>query len=197
MCYESAMKAFKNLMKDGHSGHSIQITKNILNRLIDGKPLTPIEDTDDVWGLVTDYPNGTKGYQCKRMSALFKDISPDGTVTYNDVERVVGIEVDNKSSWHSGLCDRVINEMFPIKMPYFPNNKPFEVYMKSVTEDEHGNVIETPGCFNTVYLYYAIKPDGERIELNRKFKENEQGKMVEVAIAVTLGEESEVQGNDL
>lgn len=41
-CYESALKAFYCLMEDWHSGMSIGITKNILNRLIDGKCLTPI-----------------------------------------------------------------------------------------------------------------------------------------------------------
>lgn len=46
-CYESALKAFNSLLEDGHSGYSIGFTKNILNRLIDGQPLTPIEDTDD------------------------------------------------------------------------------------------------------------------------------------------------------
>lgn len=45
-CYESALKAFESLLGDGHSGMSIGFTKNILNRLIDGKPLTPIEDTE-------------------------------------------------------------------------------------------------------------------------------------------------------
>ena len=49
-CYDSAMKAFESLLDDNHSGLSIGITKNILNRLIDGKPLTPIEDTEEVWG---------------------------------------------------------------------------------------------------------------------------------------------------
>lgn len=48
-CYESALKAFKSLVKDGHSGMSIGFTKHILNRLIDRKPLSPIEDTEDVW----------------------------------------------------------------------------------------------------------------------------------------------------
>ena len=43
-CYQSALKAFNSLCEDGHSGMSIGFTKNILNRLIDGKPLTPIED---------------------------------------------------------------------------------------------------------------------------------------------------------
>ena len=54
-CYESALKAYKCLMEDGHSGFSISITKHILTRLIEGKPLTPIEDTDDIWNDVSGY----------------------------------------------------------------------------------------------------------------------------------------------
>lgn len=47
-CYKSALKAFNSLCKDGHSGCSIGITRAILDALIDGKPLTPIEDTSEV-----------------------------------------------------------------------------------------------------------------------------------------------------
>ena len=45
-CYESALKAFESLCEDGHSGMSIGFTKAILDRMIDGKPLTPIDDTE-------------------------------------------------------------------------------------------------------------------------------------------------------
>ena len=38
------------------------------NRLIDGKPLTPIEDTDDIWNLIDNHEDGYISYQCKRMS---------------------------------------------------------------------------------------------------------------------------------
>lgn len=48
VCYDSALKAYESLCEDGHSGLSIRITQNILNRLIDGKVLTPIEDTPDM-----------------------------------------------------------------------------------------------------------------------------------------------------
>ena len=41
-CYESALRAYRSLERDGHSGMSVQITKSILNRLIDGKCLTPL-----------------------------------------------------------------------------------------------------------------------------------------------------------
>ena len=48
-CYGSALKAFNSLMEDGHSGMSIGFTIQILNRLIAGKPLTQVEDTEDIW----------------------------------------------------------------------------------------------------------------------------------------------------
>ena len=68
-CYDSALKAFESLCGDGHSGFSIGITKGILNRLIDGKPLTPIEDIEDVWNVCSRGENGgVVTYQCKRMS---------------------------------------------------------------------------------------------------------------------------------
>ena len=85
-CYRSALKAFDSLMEDGHSGMSIGITKNILNRLIAGKPLTPIVDTEDIWSNHVSFEkNGEKSIQCKRMSSLFKHIKADGSVSYNDV----------------------------------------------------------------------------------------------------------------
>ena len=51
-CYDSALKAFKSLAEDGHSGMSIKLTQQILNRLIDGKPLLPIEDREDIWVII-------------------------------------------------------------------------------------------------------------------------------------------------
>ena len=45
-CYESALCGYKSLMQGDHDEFSLQVTKGILNRLVDGKCLTPIEDTD-------------------------------------------------------------------------------------------------------------------------------------------------------
>lgn len=45
-CYQSALKAYKSLMDDGHSGYSFSITKNILKKLLDEIPLSPITDED-------------------------------------------------------------------------------------------------------------------------------------------------------
>ena len=75
-CYESALKAYNSLMEDGHSAASIQFTKDILNRLIDGKPIMPIEDTDDIWLTGVDFGDYVS-YQCSRMSSLFKKVYND------------------------------------------------------------------------------------------------------------------------
>jgi hypothetical protein len=171
-CYESALKAYKSLMKDGHSGFSIVMTKHILNRLIDGKPLTPIEDTPDVWYDISDI-NGLNGevvnYQCKRMSSLFKYVYADGTVKYEDINRCYCVDINNiEVTYHSSLVQRIIDEMFPITMPYFPG-EPIKVYCEDFLTNRKN------GDFDTVGIFYAIKPDGEKVEINRFFKESEDG----------------------
>lgn len=168
-CYDSAMKAYKSLMNNGHSGFSIMLTKQILNRLIDGKPLTPIEDTPDVWAESRDFleNRGYVNYQCLRMSSLFKKVYPDGTVKYVDIDSVQCVDADNGSSYHSGLAQRIIDEMFPITMPYCPG-KGFTVYCTDCLSDPKN------GDFDTVAVLYAIKGDGERLEINRFFKEDRE-----------------------
>lgn len=168
-CYESALKAFKSLLEDGHSGFSIGMTKYILNRLIEGKPLTPIEDTEDIWVGCT-YRKEFDSYQCKRMSSLFKDVYPDGSIKYQDNNRICCVNVDNPNvSYHSGLISNLIDGMYPITMPYFPESKPFMVHCEEFLTDPKN------GDFDTVGILYVIKPDGDRVEINRFFKDNDEG----------------------
>lgn len=166
-CYESAYKAFKSLLEDGHSGMSIGFTKAILNRLIDGKPLTPIEDTPDAWNDVVDKGRGYTTYQCKRMSSLFKYIYEDGTIEYRDVDRFLCVNKDdpNACSWHNGFINRLLSKSFPITMPYNPTSKPWYVYCTEGLSDPKN------GDFDTIGVWYILKPDGERIEIERFFKE--------------------------
>lgn len=168
-CYESALKAFNSLMEDGHSGFSIRMTKQILNRLIDGRPLVPIEDTDDVWNECEwSSVETAKTYQCKRMSALFKDVYPDGTVKYTDVDRIIGVNLDNPNvGWHSRITRDIVEELFPLTMPYMPADKPYEVYCEECLTDPK------KGDYDTIGVLYILKPDSERVEVNRYFKEGD------------------------
>lgn len=59
---------------------SISITKSILIRLIEGRPLNDIQDVDEVWNEVGSLDKEVKEYQCSRMSSLFKKVYPDGSV---------------------------------------------------------------------------------------------------------------------
>lgn len=172
-CYESALKAYQSLCEDGHSGFSIGLTKRILNRLIEHKPLTPIEDTDDVWSDISDI-SGLHGeeanYQCNRMSSLFKYVYADASVKYRDVDRSYGVTAINNSdvSYYSGLVDRIIDEMFPITMPYSPEGAIKVVCEEFLTDEENGD-------FDTVGVLYCIKPNGEKVLIDQFFKESDNG----------------------
>lgn len=187
-CYGSALKAYKSLMGDGHSGFSIGMTQQILNRLIDGKPLTPIEDTPDIWSDISEYrpEEGYRDYQCKRMSALFKYVYDDGRIEYKDIDSFYCIDIQSHVTYHSGLVQHLMDEMFPISMPYMPE-KPIKVYCSDLLTDRKN------GDFDTVAVFYAVKPDGEKIEINRYFKEAPSGWAEIDADEYALRQEMEAQ----
>lgn len=166
-CYESALRAYECLCRDGHSGFSIQITKSILNRLVDGKCLTPIEDTPDIWNEI-DNGKGAKKYQCKRMSSLFKEVASDGTATYRDVNRVYCVNIDAPDvSYTNGLATRLVDKLFPITMPYLPTGKKFKVVREEFLVDEKN------GDYDTLAFLWIETPDGKKVEVNRYFKESD------------------------
>lgn len=159
-CYESALKAFNSLLEDRHSGFSIQITRYILDRLVCGKPLTPIEDTEDMWELIDDRKDGTKTYQCRRMASFFKDVHPDGTVKYRDLDQFCCVNVDHPcASYNSGFINHIMSELYPITMPYLPLDESITVFIE---ED-----------YDTTGILYCITPEGKTREINRYFKDGD------------------------
>lgn len=170
-CYQSALKAFRSLMDDGHSGFSIGCTKAILNRLIDGKPLTPINDVDDEWNSESDFYGEDGHYQHNRASSVFKTVNPDGSVEYNDVDRTVLVEVADdgtETTWHSGLASKLVNEIVgPITFPYYPSAKPYKVYAH-----QFDSVNAEVGCFDTSHILKIVDPDGNEIDCERFYVES-------------------------
>ena len=172
-CYESALKAYKSLCDDGHSGMSISVTRNILNRLIRHQPLTPIEDVEDVWtehfGMQED--DRIKVYQCKRMGCFWQNVYPDGTIRYQDNDRACGVNMNNPvCTYHSGLATRIVDEMYPIAMPYCPPNQPYMVYTEEFLFDPRN------GDFDTVHIHYIRTPEGDKVDVNRMFTTSEDGR---------------------
>lgn len=165
-CYDSALKAFRSLTEDGHSGMSIKITKQILNRLIDGSPLTPIEDREDIWNEITrNKENERIVYQCSRMSSLFKYVYENGKVEYSDIDRFYCFDIIKPDMrYSSGLVKNIIDEMFPITMPYSPANERIKVCCEDFL------VSKDNGDFDTVGILYLIDYSGKKIQINRFFK---------------------------
>ncbi|MCF0126035.1 MAG: hypothetical protein HUJ68_09850 [Clostridia bacterium] len=172
LCYESALKAFKSLMDDGHSGMSFGITKNILIRLMEEKPLKPIEDTEDVWVKNLWEKDGKENcsYQCKRMSSLFKEIK-DGKTTYHDVGRAVYREFNGHDwmTWGNGDVARLIDEMFPIIFPYYP---PAGKYI--VEGFSFDSVNAQPGEVDTKAYWTLKEPEGKIHKLNKFYIEKDE-----------------------
>lgn len=170
-CYKSALKAFECLCEDDHSGYSIEITKDILNRLIDAIPLTPATDSEDSWNYVYNIEDGTAVYQSSRMSGLFKHVKPDGDVTYHDVNRYRCVDTDNVSGVYlSGFVSNLIDEMYPISMPYIPESKPIIVTCKTFLLDPSN------GDFDHRGILLASNPNtNSSFTINRYFKETSDG----------------------
>lgn len=162
-CYDSALKAFKSLLEDGHSGMSISITKDILNRLIDGKCLTAVSEQDE-WRL--SWENDEEAhYQSKRMSSLFKTVNKKtGDIEYDDVDRVCAFDENlPKAYYHCKIARDVVNEFFPITLPYYPENGVYRVAMTNYLTDRKN------GDFDTECIDYIKTPDGDMIHIGRYY----------------------------
>lgn len=180
-CYKSALKAYKSLAEDGHSGMSFSFTRDILERLMRHEPLTPITDDDFKGGslIYSDEDLASMGLkseiQCPRMSSLFRKETIDGKVTYCDVNRAYSVNVETPSDTFScGRETNIVDEMFPIKMPYLPEKEEYKVYVQTFLTDKKN------GDFDTQGILYLTTPEGKRIDINRYYTEK-AGKMVEIS----------------
>ena len=159
-CYESALKAYKALEADGHSGMSWGFTKSILTRLMDDKPLTPIEDTDDAWSEITDKREDFTEYQCKRYPALFKTVWDDGKVEYDDNNRIVFEDKYTLSTFSFGFGKQILRQYIPpITLPYMPDRPYIGVTVDFLLHPENGD-------FDHFGIEKLICPDGTVKNLN-------------------------------
>lgn len=172
-CIDSVLRAYKTLLQDDHSGMSMSFTKTILNRLIDRKCLTPITEddftlTDNQIYVSDDYlrENNLKyEIQCPRYTALFKSEDLEGNISYTDVNRVCCFDInDVYFPFYSSRATKFVDEMFPIELPYMPEDKSYKLYIEEFLINK---ALED---FDTVAYCYVITPDKQKIEINRYFK---------------------------
>lgn len=178
-CYQSALKAYLSLMKDGHSGFSFAATRNILEKLLYSTPLTPIEDIPEEWEDVDYVDEGGMGhFQCKRRFSLFKYISQDGKVFYRDnnqyVCKLFTDEGEQDGDFHCKVIEDIMNEMYPITMPYMPEIKPYTVVVRPYLTDRNN------GDIDTLHVVDIRLPNGGYKFVGRFFKEDPKQGWVEI-----------------
>jgi hypothetical protein len=116
----------KEFSEEGHSGFSGQYALNILTKLLDFKPLTPLTGEDDEWNLV-----GDGHWQNKRCSSVFKGVDGscydiDGKMFWEWQRNEDGQAV---KSYYSGYGCSV-----PVTFPYTPPKEPIYEYRYSDAE---------------------------------------------------------------
>lgn len=164
-CYQSALEAFNNLIDDDPNGVSIELKKQILMRLIAGLPLSPISEENSTWDLFRIYEDKSREYLSSRFNRLHKIVYPNNTIEYKDYLRTICVDLDSVdgSFYYSRLVSDVINDLFPIKLPYFPSVRNYKVCCDTFLFDK------TNGLFDTRAILNATTPDGDIVEINRYF----------------------------
>lgn len=181
-CYEAvvneAVKLFNELEDLQHTEESKVMIKRFLSRLIEDKPLSPIEDRDDMWdevGVNTGEDSEVTLYINRRLRTLYKrevrDIKKDALIekTYHDPTRVTCINTIDGKEVILSLVNDYVDEHFPIKFPYFPTDK----YTVGVTMFNHKNPLED-GEEDTICIKTIIDPDHKVAVPNAHYALNEK-----------------------
>lgn len=174
MCYQAAGELLKIFEAQGHSGYSAQLVKQIFNRLVDGKPLTPVTDEEDQWTEYAQYlsaDDGIRRYQHKRMSSLFKRVNADSKISINDIDRVKVYDKEIDAYFSTRFIDGLVNEIWPIAFPY--RGEKIRVSIEEIVADD------TPYS-DLLYVAKAVKEDGTEILIDRYFVKDEDGGYAEL-----------------
>ena len=130
MMREHILKMVKLFAEEGHSGFSGRYALDLLTKLLDFKPLTPLTGEDDEWTDISDYGDSPR-YQNKRRSSVFKN--PDGEC----------YDIDGKVFWEwyrdeNGKAYKSYYSNYgcrlPVTFPYMPPDKPIYEYRWSDAE---------------------------------------------------------------
>lgn len=163
--YHAALSAFEFLMEDIRKGSgTVNGNFNILTQLINGQPLTPIEDVPENWEEAAVSETGT-AYICKRLKSLRKYVSKaDGMTLYNDISRYRCIDINNPEvTYTSSIVTRILDEMFPITFPYQPVG-----IIKAFVEEF--STIQDDDSFDLIGILYFRHTDSRMTKVNRYFK---------------------------
>lgn len=189
--YQVALDTFINFLDNAQNltDQLVEVAKAVLFELIHSQPLTPIQDDENEW-VVSDHTFGYDPYneredghawnmyQSLRYPSLFKKVvykkGDEKEVTYTDIDRSSAIDIWTMNCYEGGLAESILNEMYPITMPYQPSVDKIRIFTEEFAHSEG----DDPDTFGI--LYFRL-PSGELQKIDRFFKEDpETSKIVEI-----------------
>lgn len=144
---------------------------DVMERLANCQPLSPITEDD-----FDDPKSNGIDFQCQRYSSLFKCVEPNGKATYIDVDRCICINVENEDETFSeGFVDKLVDKLFPITLPYYPNLKHFEARVS------YWPIIKEDDTRRSILQIHSIKePTGVVHKINRMWQVDSNGEYTEI-----------------
>lgn len=169
----------KNCLKLFKNSNTIEEVKTLLtlaNRLVNNLPLTPITEDDFRYARQSKFlkefikdSDVVSLKECPRMKYLVRREFKDGTVDYSDLTRVLFTDVNTEETFHLAVCVDLIDTLYPIQLPYFPNdNEYFNFVGTTYYVDDNNKSITPPreGMFNKVDITGVFLPNSKFVELN-------------------------------
>lgn len=170
-CYRSALRAYETMAADGHSGMSWGLTRQIFNRLAEGKPLKKLNSYDDRPEEWEERSNWTFAdvivFGNTRYPSLSYRVSLRDEASYHDIDRWVFEEIDNPHvSWNIGFLANYLDEKFPIQFPYNPTTIRVRIE-ELLTDPAHGD-------YDAQRIIDFVDPEtGETIKVDACFAETD------------------------
>lgn len=126
------LEIIKIFAQQGHSGFSASYAINLLVRLLDYKPLSPLTGSDDEWIKLNGYSDeNIETYQNKRCGAVFKKVNKQTKeIKYRYNDKYI-ISDNGGITWFMGLY--VLEKLGltdEITMPFTVPSKPKHIYIK-------------------------------------------------------------------
>ena len=135
--FNDCIKAYKSVMGIVDSSDSAEYVKNLLVRLIDRKPLTPIENNTGDWAFLVEDP---RYFQHKRYGSLLKKLNgATGKYTYFDVDKYDVVDFKTNEKVYGAFVRDIIeylSEKDPITFPYMPPTYNIKVYITKLEDRE-------------------------------------------------------------
>lgn len=166
-CYRSALRTYETMAADGHSGMSWSLTRQILNRLMEGKPLKGLNsylDRPEEWSSNNSFDDDIIRFNNKRYNPLYCE-STENDMIYHDVDRWVFEAPDHPNiPWHNGFLSSYLDEKFPIQFPYNPITIHVRVE-EILTDPAHGD-------YDAQHIIDFADPEtGRKVCVNAYFEE--------------------------